>query len=95
MKPILILLIIGTALVSHAQPSPPPPRYELTIEAFVDGPSSLRFTRSGFYWSNGRNAKPGRHDALNEPTYVNGKAWMPRWSKGHTDRGEDTTEPFP
>jgi hypothetical protein len=71
-----------------------PPRYEITLEAFVDGPSTLRFTRTGFYWQNGSNAKPGRLGGRNDPTYVNGKEWIPKWRKPGSDRGRDTSEPF-
>src|SRR5437868_10166 len=92
MKAVLsALLFFGIAVLGHAQQAP----LEVTIEAYVDGPSSLRFTQSGFSWRNGPNSKPGRHNGKNEPTYVNGKAWMPKWNKNGQDSGEDFTETFP
>ena len=91
MKPALLpILFFGASIVCHAQQSP----YEITIEAYVDGPSSLRFTRSGLYWHNGDNAKPGRHNAKNEPTYINGRAWTPKWRKNSNDRGDDTSDTY-
>ena len=90
MKAIALLgLCFAIALPAQTAPAP----YEITVEALVDGPSSLRFTRTGFYWRNVGNAKPGRHGAQNEPTYINGRPWMPKWRKPGNDRGDDTTEP--
>ncbi|HEX5176339.1 MAG TPA: hypothetical protein VFV83_04875 [Chthoniobacteraceae bacterium] len=91
MRSILITLLLSMPSIAAAQQ---PSRYEIVIEAFVDGPSTLRFTRSGFYWQNGPNAKPGRLGGRNEPTYVNGKEWMPKWRKPGSDRGRDSSEPF-
>lgn len=95
MKPIILLfLFLGAVLACHAQQNVNP-RYEVTIEAYVDGGSSLRFNKSEFYWHNGSAAKPGRHDAHSEATYVNGKEWMPKWRKNNQDRGEDTSDLYP
>ncbi|MEP6671040.1 MAG: hypothetical protein ABJF10_17905 [Chthoniobacter sp.] len=65
---------------------------ELTIKAWVDGPSELRIKKNGIYWKNGENAKPGRQSRLNEPTYTNGKPWVPHWKKQHEDRGRDKSD---
>ena len=65
---------------------------ELTIKAWVDGPSELRIKKNGIYWKNGENAKPGRQSRLNEPTYINGKPWVPHWKKQHEDRGRDKSD---
>jgi hypothetical protein len=77
----LPILFLASAVVCRAQQT----RYQITIEAYVDGPSSLRFTPSGFYWHNGENAKTGRQNARNEPTFVNGKPWKPKWRKNGTE----------
>lgn len=61
------------------------------IEALVDGPSELRLKQDGIYWVNGGNAKPGRHEGREEPTYVNGKSWRPNWKEPRKDRGVDRT----
>ena len=91
MKPVLFsVLFFGAALACHAQHSP----YEIVIEAYIDGPSTLRFTRNGFYWQNGANAKPGRM-GKSQPTYINGKPWTPKWRKDGSDRGEDTSNNYP
>jgi hypothetical protein len=68
---------------------------EITVEAFIDGPSSLHLTLQGLYWTNGGNAKPGRHNAHNYPTYIDGKSWMPKWGKEGDDRGDDKCDIFP
>ena len=59
------------------------------IETLIDGPSELRVKKDGIYWINGGNAKPGRHEGQEEPTYVNGKSWRPNWRESEKDRGVD------
>lgn len=66
----------------------------VVIQALVDGPSELRVTRQGLYWVNGANAKPGRHEGRNEPTYVNGVAWTPVWQHNEEERGIDKSEVY-
>lgn len=61
----------------------------VVIETLIDGSSELRVKRNGIYWINGGNAKPGRHDGQEEPTYVNGKSWRPNWRESEKDRGVD------
>jgi hypothetical protein len=89
---ISFVLIFGSTL--HAQDSfetsgPQP----ITIKAYVDGPSELHVTPDGVYWINGKNAKPGKLDGANFPTYVNGEAWFPLWQNRTHDRGEDKSFP--
>ncbi len=67
---------------------------EVTIEALVDGPSALHVRQGDIYWVNGGNAKPGRSDLRNEPTYVNGQPWMPHWKNNKAPRGADKSQPF-
>src|ERR1039457_5559764 len=77
--------------VSQASPLPTATN-QITILAFIDGPSDLYVTKQGMYWFNGINAKPGRLDGRNEPTYVNGTAWFPKWGKQQQDRGIDKSD---
>lgn len=70
-------------------------RGEILIEAYVDGPSALHVTPEGIQWENGENAKPGKHEFHNFPTYVNGKAWVPEWTKPDEPRGSDRSEWYP
>jgi len=86
------LFVISTAAAAEPPPAEAP---RTTIEALIDGPSELRVTASGIYWINTRNAKPGRHDRRDEPTYVNDKPWKPAWKKPGEERGEDTSDPYP
>jgi hypothetical protein len=65
---------------------------ELIIEAFIDGPSSFHLRREGFYWRNGNASKPGKWGGRDEPTFINGKAWKPRWRKSKKGGGPDSTE---
>lgn len=66
-----------------------------TVEAQIDGNTELHVTKEGIYWTvPGGEAKPGLHDGANEPTYVNGARWKPKWRAQGT-RGPDTSEVYP
>jgi len=67
-------------------------RIVLTVEALVDGPSTLHVRKDGLLWINGGNAKPG---LSKEPTYVDGQPWLPNWGAPERKRGADQTELFP
>lgn len=73
----------------------PAAKGDVIIEAYVDGPSALHVTPTGIQWENGENAKPGKHEFHNFPTYVNGKAWMPEWTKPDEPRGCDKSDVYP
>ena len=62
---------------------------EIVIEALIDGNSELRVKRTGFYWLNAENSKPGKHGGGNQPTYVNGKPWHPVWGIPKKETGHD------
>ena len=67
---------------------------EIIIKALVDGPSDLIITTNGFQWRNGANAKVGRHEGQNQPTYINDHAWYPKWEKDQEERGVDSSDTF-
>ncbi|MDB6005334.1 MAG: y domain 1 [Prosthecobacter sp.] len=65
-----------------------------TVEALIDGGSELHVTKEGVYWMvPGGEAKPGLHDGANEPTYVSGSRWKPKWRVKGT-RGPDTSDVY-
>lgn len=68
----------------------------ILIEALIDGDSELHLIPGGVYWKQlaVSSTKPGRHEGHNEPTYVNGRAWMPVWQKPDEERGADQSELF-
>jgi len=68
------------------------PMDEFVVEAWIDGESELHITRSGIYWRENGAVKPGLQDGLNAPTYVNGKAWMPKWKNPKTNNGNDQSD---
>lgn len=84
-----VLLSIGQTTALRPNPK------EITVEAYIDGPSTLHLSLAGLYWTNGGNAKPGRHDAKNHPTYIDGKSWIPKWGKDGDDRGADKSDTYP
>lgn len=97
MKPLITLVIVNLAITMCLAQTPQGktnPK-EITIDAYIDGPSTLHLSLAGIYWTNGGNAKPGRHDAHNYPTYVDGKPWIPKWGKEGDDRGQDTSDVYP
>lgn len=61
----------------------------LTIEALVDGPSTLNIAKDRIFWMNGGNAKPGLGS---EPTYINGETWTPKWGQPQAARGVDRSD---
>src|SRR5262249_12273693 len=67
----------------------------VVIEAQVDGPATLYISKKGVYWVNGRNAKPGKHDNLDAPTYIDGQPWKPVWDDGGKPRGPGKTDVHP
>ena len=74
---------------------PRPPSAEgLLIEALIDGDTELWVTPTGISWRSLGVAKPGRHGGRNEPTWVNGRKWMPIWGKPKEERGFDATRPY-
>ncbi len=93
--------IVGSLVTAEMiRPYTPPPGAAaaqqqpivLTVEAWVDGGSTLIVKRDGISWLNGNFAKPGE---LREPTFVNGKAWMPKWGIPTQGRGFDRSDVFP
>ncbi|HYF38010.1 MAG TPA: hypothetical protein VD994_22095 [Prosthecobacter sp.] len=68
---------------------------EITIEAYIDGNTTLHITRDGLHWqTDGNVAKPGLHNKSFYPTYINGNAWIPQW-KAQATRGTDTSDTYP
>jgi hypothetical protein len=49
----------------------------IRIKALIDGRSQLIINDSTLQWYHIDFAAPGRHEGANEPTYINGIAWMP------------------
>jgi hypothetical protein len=66
----------------------------IVVEAMVDGDSELHVTSEGVYWkcAGGYSAKPGLHEGYEEPTYLNGEVWWPRWGIPANRRCHDQTE---
>lgn len=66
-----------------------------TIEGYVDGNTELHISKEGFYWAVlGGEAKVGMNDNQNEPCYVNGSRWKPKWRTPGT-RGPDMCDIYP
>jgi len=75
---------------------PPICLQEIVVEAMIDDNSDLWVTPQGIYWKHtGGFSKPGRHGGRNEPTWVNGKPWMPEWGKPQEPTGNDQSKPLP
>lgn len=63
----------------------------ITIEAYIDGNTSLHVGKNGLHWvTRGNVAKPGLHEGSNFPTYINKKRWVPQWQTAGS-RGTDAS----
>jgi len=51
----------------------------IRIEALIDGRSRMILRGNTVQWHHLDFAAPGRHVPMNEPTVVNGVAWLPTW----------------
>lgn len=84
----LLALLLGAGPMVRAEE-------DITIiAALVDGPSQFIVTTNGFHWKNGINAKPGRHEGQNEPTYINATPWIPKWNNPD-ERGPGESDEYP
>ena len=54
----------------------------LRVEALIDGRSHMILRGNTVQWHHLDFAAPGRHVFRNEPTVVNGMAWLPLWPDG-------------
>jgi len=71
---------------------------EIVIEAFLHQGNRLVADSNGIHWETlDRGVKPGTYPGRNwnEPTYVSGIAWYPRWSTGLDEHTLDRSEPCP
>lgn len=85
-----------TAELQSAEPPAPDPVEQLVVEALIDGNSELHITPRGIYWLQLHGgAKPGRHNGANEPTFINGRPWMPLWQNPKRERDEDRSALLP
>jgi hypothetical protein len=84
------------AEIESAGPVAPQPLEQFVVEALIDGQSELHITPRGIYWfqRNGA-AKPGRHGGGNEPTFIDGRPWMPQWQNPRQEMNQDRTALLP
>ncbi|MBN2712620.1 MAG: hypothetical protein JXR97_09365 [Planctomycetes bacterium] len=73
---IVFILVFCSTCFAEEKPA-------LTFEALIDGGSELHVKQDGVYWIHkSKTSLPGKHRGLDAPTVINGKDWMPKWSKG-------------
>ncbi|WP_010585934.1 LamG-like jellyroll fold domain-containing protein [Schlesneria paludicola] len=66
---------------------------DFTVEALIDGKSTLMVTPGGMWWEHQQNALPGIPDGDRTSVKVNGRKWIMKW---HTDSdGNSTSEVLP
>src|SRR5436190_213485 len=82
-------LIVATLTVAHAADVD-----EIIVEALIDGDSEFHVRPDSVWWESGRVAKPGKWSGQDEPTYINGTAWRPRWRDQGSKSG-DKSAPHP
>jgi len=67
---------------------------EVVVEVLIDGLSELTVTKDGLLWISRGASKPGRHHGRDEPTYVNGEKWDPRWEEPRKNSGGDESAAY-
>ena len=69
----------------------------LVIEAYIPIVARFVVDSNGVHWESRNGWKPGTNfgKKLNEPTYINGYTWYPRWPTGIYERTADKSEPCP
>lgn len=58
----------------------------LRVRAYIDGQTALVMKGSSLHWHNTQGAAPGRWQGANEPTSLDGVAWMPVWPQSGENR---------
>jgi hypothetical protein len=66
---------------------------ELVVEALIDDNSQFHVRPDTVWWENTGGSKVGQWNHQNEPTYINGVAWKPRWTEGKKD-APDKSSPY-
>jgi hypothetical protein len=64
------------------------------VEALVDGDSEFHVRPETVWWESGTVFKPGKWSGQDQPTYIDGTAWNPRWKKS-APRGADKSASYP
>ncbi len=89
MKTFLLILAVALCFPTHHMLRAETTPDEIVIEALIDGNSELRVKKTGIYWINAEDSKPGRHGGGNLPTYINGQPWHPVWGIPRKEKGYD------
>lgn len=66
---------------------------EIVVEALIDESSQFHIRSDTVWWENTAGSKVGQWSGQNEPTYINGVAWKPRWTEGKKD-APDKSSPY-
>ena len=82
----------ATAEYSNDGDSEEPPPDGVTVEAFVDGKSSLMVAPEGMYWEHHADALPGMPEGNRSFVLVNGRKWYLHWHKDF--EGNSVSEPL-
>jgi hypothetical protein len=76
-------VLLAAAAVSTlvvASRSATPTSNTITIKAFIDGRDILKIQGNKVWWEHGVGTFPGDPKGGNEPTFINGIAWIPQWN---------------
>jgi hypothetical protein len=64
---------------------------EIVVEALIDGGSAFHVRPDSIWWEHaGAASKPGKWSGQDQPTYINGEPWNPRW-QNKASTGKDKT----
>lgn len=92
MKSLLRLMTVAVA-IALGTPANGAEIDEIIVEALIDGDSTFHVRPETVWWESGNVSKPGRWSGQNEPTYINGAPWKPRW-RSDNPRGRDKSASY-
>jgi hypothetical protein len=84
----------ATLLLAALVPVCAAPVEEIVVEALVDGDSTFHVRPETVWWESGEVFKPGKWSGQDQPTFINGIAWTPRWRDDKNAKGRDKTASY-
>jgi hypothetical protein len=101
MKRSLVLGIVSAvvaASLSGCATAPKPPETvaaKVQFKAYIDGDDTVMIKSNQLWYVHGTYQLPGKWNGNDEPTYINGEAWRPKWKAGNSDMYTVTNAPLP
>lgn len=90
-----LLTLFAMTACSHLQRRAQEPD-ELRIRAFIDGSDTIKILGNELWYQHHDFDLPGKWKGeYDEPTYINGRAWKPRWNDSVSKPYQNLWPPLP